>query len=406
MLANWQRKKIIKSEQHQDRAFQEVNDLVIKQRDGRVVTLVSGETLLEFCSCCYLGLDVDSRLVRASTKNLEQYGVSFPVARTRMRTENLLHLEKLLSNIFLGYATTFVSLHLTHLGCLPILASGKMPSFPIKDNGMTFIMDKTAHASIQINRGLLEQFGSVELVDFSSHEQLEAAFKSAHDTRKTPISLSDSIGSMGGIAPVKFIMEMCDTYQGYAYFDDAHGTSIFGKNGCGYVLKELDHLFHPRLILTASLSKAFGTNGAVIVLPTAADEQMIKRFASTYLFGNPPPFAIIDAAIESANIHLSDEIYERQTQLWENVAYFDGLLHNHIVNSGKISPIRGIFMGDEWKAIDCAKKLRQRGFAVTTAMYPTVAKGKSMLRVAISCLHKKEEIYKLCENVKEILEAH
>jgi 7-keto-8-aminopelargonate synthetase-like enzyme len=400
---NWQSQKIHKAKSHQIKAFDLLNGLVVKSRSGKELVLNTGERVTEFCSCSYLGLDLDKRTIQAAMQNMQQLGISFAVARTRLQLENLPEFESLLDRIFCNAHTiTFTSLHIAHLGLIPLLGSGEMPSYPIRKNGVAFILDKTVHACLQINRGLMLQFGEVKCLDANNLAELEQAFSLAHKENKTPILVSDSIGSMGGAAPIRSIMKLTDKYEGYAYFDDAHGTSVFGKNGCGYVLEQLNYRFHPRLILTASLSKGFGSNGAVVVLPTQADENMVRRFAVPYLFSNPPATPLVDAGIVIAKIHLSKEITSLQARLWENVNYFDSLMSETVINYNRHSPVRAIPVGDENIAIKFALELRKKGLLVTTAMYPTVAKGKSILRVAICANHTKAQIKKLCSSINEI----
>jgi 7-keto-8-aminopelargonate synthetase-like enzyme len=326
-----------------------------------------------------------------------------------MKAESFFELENLLNKLFCNsYTTTFASTHLAHLGVLPLLGSGEMPSFTLNSQGPLFIVDRTAHASIQINRGLLSQFGQVVITDFKSLSELEHYFKEANEHQKTPVALADGVGSMGDTVSVNELMEFAEKYHGYVYLDDAHGTSLFGKNGCGFVLDKLNHIFHPRLILVMSLSKGFGTNGGVVAVPTKSDEEIIKRFSTTYVFGNPPPLAIVDASIQSAHIHLSEEICSLQNSLRENIRYFD--LHmagfhksNPIVNYGTELPIRGILVGEEFKAIACSKELMHKGYLVMAAIYPTVPKGKSMLRASLSSIHDKNDILNFCNSMKEVL---
>jgi 7-keto-8-aminopelargonate synthetase-like enzyme len=211
---------------------------------------------------------------------------------------------------------------------------------------------------------------------------------------------------MGGIVPIEPIAALAEHYEGYAYLDDAHGMSIHGENGCGYVLKCLQHKLPPRIILSTSLAKAFGAVAGVLALPTRTDMEMVKRFATTYVFGGPPPLAIVDSAIASAHIHLSPEIKVFQNKLWDNVQYFDRLFStfgDRLINNAMPSPVRGVLIGDEFKAINGALNLRKAGFLVTTAMYPTVAKGRSLLRVALSAAHSKEEITQLYAAFNNVL---
>ncbi len=402
---NWMKKKIIASKQYQYKAFDEINDLVIVNRKGKEIELDCGNRLIEFVSCSYLGLDQDIRLIESAiNSNMKNFGVAFHSARTRIQPKPYIDLESLLGNIYCEASpVVFPSIHMAHLGVFPIIGSGEMPNFPSDKNGFRFILDKTVHASVQINRGLLSQFGDVISIDFNKRDLLENIFKLAKIENITPVAIADSVGSMGGVAPIKFLLELSESYDGYVYLDDAHGTSVHGQHGSGYVFKTLGYNLHPRLILVSSLGKGFGVLGGVLLFKNKEDADFTKRFAPTYVFGGPPGLSLINSAIASAKIHLSDEIYTLQNSLWNNVNYFDVLLHNHTVNKNTPSPIRGIFIGNENKAIEISIKLKNRGFIVTTAMYPTVKKNCSMLRIALSASHTKQQILSLCENIKDIM---
>ncbi len=406
-LNNWQKKKILASKGYQSEAFKKINNLIIKAREKRHIFLSDGTALTEFMSCSYLGLDQDRRVI-SSSANIDQYGVNFSVSRTRMRVETSLILEKLLNQIFSGHCVTFTSLHLVHLGMLPLLASGEMPSYPIKNKGPLFVLEKTAHASMQINQGLMQQFGEVSRIDFNYISQLEEQLQLAQTTKRTPIIIADGVGSMGGKISVQSIFKLADKYKAYVYLDDAHGVSVYGKYGCGYVLNELGY-FHPRLILTVSLSKAFGAHGAAIVLPTIDDENITREFAIPYVFSHPLPTTIINSAIAAARIHLTDEIYTLQNCLQNNINHFDKLLEHSpikakIINYQTTSPIRGIFIGDENQAIELTDKLRrQYQLAVTAAMYPTAAKGKALLRITLGADHQLCDIESLASRLNQLI---
>ncbi len=402
---HWQKQKILQSKQYQLLAYQMINELIVTERNKKQITLVDGSKLIEFLSCSYLGLDQDERLIQASSSHLHQTGINFAVSRTRLRMKDSDDLEQLLNQIFLnGFSTTFSSLHVAHLGVLPLLSTGEFPSFPIKSQGATYILDKFSHSSLQICRGIMEQLGNVEIVHMHNLEELEAHFYKISLDHRTPIMICDGVGSMGGLAPIKDILNLLEKYDGYLYADDAHGVSVFGEHGCGFVLDEMGY-FHPRLILAVSLSKGFGSNGAAVLVPTAEDSQFIKRFCSTYIFGNPMPQSLISASIASAKIHLSAELHQLQRSLQEKTVLFDSLIHKKekIINYHSASPIRGIFIGDEYKDIEFTTRLREKGFAVSAAMYPTVAKGKSIIRVSLSIDHAEHDIIGLCQVVNELI---
>ena len=406
-MNNWQKNKILRSKDFQSKAYAEINNLIVTERIGKQIILSDGQRLTEFMSCSYLGLDQDKRVIAAAINNIHKCGVNFAVARTRLRVEAGVELERYLNKIFNSYCVTFTSLHLIHLGMIPLIASGEMPSYPIKKNGIIFIVDKKAHASIQIQRGLMLQFGEVILSDFSNLDEIESHFKIAYENKKTALLLADGICSMGGLIPVNELLELAEKYSGYVYLDDAHGISIQGKNGCGYVLDQLK-TFHPRLFLSISLSKGFGTNGAAIAVLTEEDEKIIRRYANPYLFSNPLPLSIVDSSIESAKIHLTEEIYTLQDSLLKNIQYFDLLsndshIKDRVINMNSNSPIRGIKIMDEFQDIAITRQLRERGIAVTAAMYPTVAKGESIIRIALCANHRPEDIKYLNQNLIELV---
>lgn len=404
---NWQKDKILRSQKYQLKASEEINNLIVTERIGKKIVLSTGQKLTEFMSCSYLGLDQDPRVIAAAINHIQKCGVNFAVARTRLRVEAGVILEEYLNKIFNSYCVTFTSLHLTHLGVFPLIASGELPSYPIKKNGIFFIVDKKSHSSIQIQRGLMNQFGEVAIVDFTNLEEIDRLSLQASQTDRTPLLIADGVCSMGGLIPVKELFYFAEKYLGYVYLDDAHGISVHGKHGCGYVLSELK-TFHPRLLLAISLSKGFGTNGAAIAVYSEEDEKIIRRYASPYLFSNPLPLSIVDSAIESAKIHLSNEICILQKKLLEIIKHFDILvkdsaIQNRIINFDTVYPVRGIRIGDEFKDIEVSRKLREKGLAVTAAMYPTVAEGESILRVALSANHHPEDVIYLIECLLNLL---
>lgn len=391
---NWQRQKIRQSQKHQNEVFQSgANGLVIRERHGHHITLDDGSTLLPFNTCSYLGLEHDPRLTEAACESARKHGVQFATARTRLQAEPFPELETMLTRIFCGAPTlTFNSVTNAHLSMIPLLGSGEMPSFPLRQLGIYWIVDKTAHASMQILRALMEQFGDVKRVPFTDFDQVKSAFREATRRRMTPVTVSDSIGSMGGAVPVTEILQLCERYSGYAYIDDAHGTSVYGKNGCGYALDKLGH-FHKRMILLSSLSKAFGAHGGAVSVPSVQDLEMVRRFGTTYIFGGPPCLPGVAAGVASARIHLSGEVHQLQERLWSNCQRLDqGLPDCEVRNRGQRNPIRGIIIGDEMKTIAVTRQLQKQGFGVTAAMFPTVPAGEAMLRITLTAAYSPQEI--------------
>ncbi|VUS27903.1 aminotransferase class I/II-fold pyridoxal phosphate-dependent enzyme [Klebsiella pasteurii] len=404
-MENWQKRKIDRSLKYQTRVFSEhINELVVAKRDGKVITLDDGRKMVEFVSCSYLGLETHPALKIAVIDAIERFGLQVSVARTRVKVDLFPQLEARLNQIMHGAHTlTFNAVTPCHIAVLPLLASGTLPHFTFSKKPY-FIMEKTAHATLQINRGLLQQFGDVVRIDFQDTPRIEEAFRYAASQGLTPISVSDSVGSMGGVAPVAQIVRLAHQYDGYAYIDDAHGTSIYGDYGSGYVMACLGHRLDERIIIAGSLSKAFGSHGGFIACHAAETINFIKTYGTTYAFGGPPSLPGIAACVAAADLHLDGTVAARQEKLQNVIRYFDEVFgKTEIVNRGTTMPIRGILIGNEDLAITMCKKLHDRGFATTVAMYPTVEEGHAILRCALSALHESGQIDDFYRNFRESL---
>lgn len=397
---NWVKNRVRQARDDQQQLFDAgLNGLKLTKREGKEIELDSGERLTEFLSCSYLGLECDPRLIQGAVSAVESFGVQFAAARTRALLPPMPELDELLNRIFQGHSVTFNSLGSAHLGCLPLLGSGEMPSYPMR-RGPCWIVDRAAHASMQVLQGILWQFGPIQRRDCSDVEQVEEACSTAVAAGNTPIILTDSIGSMRGVYPINRLLQLAERFDGYLYADDAHGTSIHGVAGGGYALDAADERQRGRLILLSSLSKAFGATGGAITVRTEADAEMIRRHASTYTFGGPLSLGGVGAAVASGKIHLSPELDQLQVALWRNIATIDRLLGPVLGNHHVASPIRFVRVGAERDAINLAQYLRRHGMAVTTALFPVVAKGEAILRLAISATHSQRQLESLANAVR------
>ncbi|MDC9580522.1 hypothetical protein PSI15_02865 [Xenorhabdus sp. PR6a] len=166
---NWLSDRINSSKPHQDRIWKrEINDLTITARtNGRGIICSEGKEYIDFMSCSYLGLERHPSLSHAIKESVDKFGVQYAAARTRAKCDIFDELEEKLNTIFLNsHTVTFNSVGAAHLAVLPVLGSGELPGYDISPKGIRWIVDKTTHASVQILRGILEQFGGFERISF------------------------------------------------------------------------------------------------------------------------------------------------------------------------------------------------------------------------------------------------
>ncbi|EHB56105.1 8-amino-7-oxononanoate synthase [Mycolicibacterium rhodesiae JS60] len=391
---NWVASRVSKTSDSLDRAFAEgLTGHVITARDGKQVTLADGSDAVEFVSCSYLGLESHPDLIAAATEAMNRFGLHFSTSRNRGRPPYLAELEDLLSVMYGGAkVAAFTSVSNVHLGVLPLLGAGALPSFPVSEAGVSFLVEKTAHASIQVIRGVLEQIGPTRRFDMTDPAALPKAVREIAATGRTPIVLVDGVGSMGGLIDVAGMHAILEPFGGHLYVDDAHGVSIEGRLGAGYAFEALGGTLPENVMLAGSLSKAFGGAGGFVVVPSEDDMRVLRKFANPLVFGHSIMVPMLAANVAAAWLHVDGQAADLQQQLWRNAAEFDRLTAGTLVNAGMHSPVRGAVFDTEDKAFAAARRLKQAGVLVLPAFYPTVAKGTGLMRFAVSALHQQHHL--------------
>ena len=391
---NWVASRVSKTSDSLDRAFEEgLTGHVITARDGKQVTLTDGSEAVEFVSCSYLGLESHPDLIAAATEAMHRFGLHFSTSRNRGRPPYLGELEARLSVMYDGaQVAAFTSVSNVHLGLLPLLGVGALPSYPVADAGVAFLVEKTAHASIQVIRGVLEQIGPTRRFDMADPAALPAAVREAAATGRTPIVLVDGVGSMGGLIDVASMLATLEPFGGHLYVDDAHGVSIDGPLGAGYAFEALGGTLPPHVVLAGSLSKAFGGAGGFAVVPSQEDMLILRKFANPLVFGHSIMLPMLAANVAAARLHVDGQVAELQRRLWRNAAEFDRLTGGTLVNAGLRSPVRGAQFDTEDEAFAAARRLKQAGVLILPAFYPTVARGTGLMRFAVSALHRQHDL--------------
>ncbi|RJL34338.1 aminotransferase class I/II-fold pyridoxal phosphate-dependent enzyme [Bailinhaonella thermotolerans] len=391
---NWVESRISRTSDALDRAFDEgLTGHTITARKGKRVVLAGGGEALEFVSCSYLGLEEHPALIAAAEEALRRFGVHFSSSRNRMRPHYLHELEDLLSQMYGGSrAVAFTSVGTVHLGLLPLLGTGALPGYPIAPAGSAFLIEKTAHSSMQILRGLLGQIGPAHRFDLADPGSLDRALREVGETGRTPVVLVDGVGSMGGLIDVAGILAALRPYGGHLYVDDAHGISITGARGAGYAYEALGGRLPENVVIAGSLSKAFGGSGGFALVPSEADVRVLRKFANPLVFGHSIMLPLLAANVAAAELHVNGEVARLQERLWRNAETFDALTGGRLVNAGLRSPVRGALFPTEEEAFRAAAALKEAGILILPAFFPTVAKGTGLARFALSALHERADL--------------
>lgn len=356
----------------------------------RQIVIQNGRTVVDFTRCGYLGLDSHPKVIEASQTILQQIpSVHFSVARTRLTAAPLQGLEYQLAELFrVASVVIFPTVAAANMGALPLLAAGLFTG----GEKPLIAFDRHAHVTLQYHIPVLREDTEVVVIDHNDLQKLEELCKSG----RAVAYVGDGAYSMGGAAPVKELRRLQERSNLFLYLDDAHGISVAGQNGEGFVRSKLDHIGE-RTIIAASLGKGYGASGGLLMLGTGDQDRAIRRFAPTFGFSCAPNMAAVGAAIASAEIHASDELGRLQRRLDDNIRLFDRLIPTE--TTGSPLPIRIVRVGDEDDAISLAEHLLAAGYYVSSVFFPTVARGQAALRMAVTADHTADQLIGLASSL-------
>jgi 7-keto-8-aminopelargonate synthetase-like enzyme len=322
--------------------------------------------MVNFGSCSYLGLEVDERLKQGAIDATIRYGTQYSSSRAFSYCNLYEELESLFYQIFdnnkaiLGATTT-----LTHLAAIPILVH----------NDDLVILDHQVHGSVQTAVQIVKARGTkVHMIRHNRMDALEDVIKENPNKYHKIWYMADGLYSMyGDYAPIKDLIFLMEKYPNFhVYFDDAHGMSWAGKNGQGYVLSQMD--WHPKIILTTSLAKGFGTGGGLIVMSDSEMMRKILTCGTSYTVSGPVQPPMLGASIASAKIHLTDEIYTLQNKLRSKIDLVKKLSSEYklplVFESD--SPIFYLGLGMPRVGYNMVKRLMSEGYYCNIGIFPGV----------------------------------
>jgi 7-keto-8-aminopelargonate synthetase-like enzyme len=353
--------------------------------DGKEFT-IRGKQLKNFGTCGYMGLEMHPALTEGSIDLLQKFGTQFSMGRVFMRPTYIQELEELLSQIFNGNKVLcFSSTSAAHIGVLATI---------IKPEDL-IILDQQAHFSIQFPaKNTKLQGTAVKMVRHSDYDMIDKIIQEEGNKYKKIWYMADGVYSMFGDMPdtdkLKELMQKHPKL--HLYFDDAHGMSWGGKNGAGYIFDRMG--VSERIVIISTLAKGFGCVGGTAILGDPEMYRKIDIFGGPLSYSHPLPPATAGAAIASAKLHLSSEIYVYQRELQELIGHMNRRLEEkNLPNiSSPDSPIYYIGGGLNKVTHNFVERILNEGFYVNTATFPAVPNDRSGLRFTITRHASKQDI--------------
>ncbi len=354
---------------------------------GRQIT-IGGERVLNFSSNNYLGLALHSKLIDAAREAL---GGGTGSTASRLVTGNLaLHeeLELGLASLHrVSGARLFNSGYQANLGLISSLAGPED----------LIVSDRLNHASV-IDGCRLSR-AQVLVADHADPASFRRLLGSAEASRRRFV-VTDSVFSMDGdLAPLRELREICDEHQAMLIVDEAHAVGAFGPKGAGICAAqgiEAD-------ALVGGLGKAFGSYGGYVAGSDELCEFLLNR-ARSFVFSTALPPAVVAASLAALAMLSGDEGSAKREELGLRIAQLrDGLSKLGLLEAGAgKSAIFPIIAGEAETAMRASQRLLAAGVFCQAIRPPTVEKGKSRLRIALSALHTEADVDQLLTVLGEL----
>jgi 7-keto-8-aminopelargonate synthetase-like enzyme len=356
-----------------------------KSFDGTKFT-IKGKELINFGTCGYLGLETHPKLIEGAIDMVRKFGTQLSMSRVFIRPTYIQELEERISQIFKGNkAICYTSTSNAHLSVIGTI---------IKPDDM-IILDQQVHYSVQYPcKNTKLQGTEVQMVRHADYEGLDKMLSEYANKYNRIWYMADGVYSMYGDLPdtikLKALMEKHPKL--HLYFDDAHGMGWDGENGAGYIFNRMG--VSDRIVLISTLAKGFGCVGGTAIFFNTEMYRKTDIYGGVLTYTHPLSPANVGAALASADIHLSDEIYQYQRELKDLMQHMNKhLIEKNLTNISSLdSPIYFIGGGMPKVTINLVNRILNEGLYVNTATFPVVPNDKSGLRFTLTRHNTKADI--------------
>ncbi|CAM3574755.1 8-amino-7-oxononanoate synthase [Tsukamurella ocularis] len=323
-----------------------------------------GESGLDLASNDYLGLTRHPRVLAAAADALRTWGAGATGSRLVTGTTELHERFERELAAFVGAeaALCFSSGYLANLGVVTALAG----------RGALVVSDGGSHASLvdacRLSRArvVVTPRGDVNAVRDALAERSE----------QRAIVLTDSVYSADGVlAPVAELYAAARAHGAALVADEAHGLGVRGDGGRGLV-HELGLAGAPDLVVTATMSKALGSQGGVVLGPERVRAHLIDA-ARPFIFDTglaPAAVAAADAALAAlrADPALAARVLDRARAVAAGVGAPE-----------PTSAVVSLVLGDPERAVAARDACAAQGVLVGCFRPPSVPEGTSRLRITV-----------------------
>jgi len=351
--------------------------------EGR--TVLDGREIINFSSNNYMGLAQHPLLIERSQQWVQDWGTGSMASRLVCGTMEL-H-ERVEERLIQAKGGEAALIFNSGFQANSAILASLFDKDVLGHEALVFC-DRLNHASM--HHGL--KAGGIRQIRYRHNDlnHLEELLQKHSDKPGPKFILSESVFSMDGDqSDVDALIGLAEHYGAELYLDEAHATGVLGKHGYGLCAgKKVSFKM-------GTFSKALGGFGAYLVCSQAVKDYLINRCSGMIYSTSLPPAVLgaMDAALE-----LVPSLDGERARLLANADKVRRSFQQSGFDVGESSTqIIPLIIGDEEKTLEMAKALEQENILGIAIRPPTVPKGTSRIRFALSAAHKDEDIDRLCD---------
>jgi 8-amino-7-oxononanoate synthase len=353
--------------------------------NGKTVTL-GGHAYLHCASNNYLDLAQHPTVKAAAVEAIRKYGMGSGGARLLGGTSPVHDALEARLNRFrpLGSSLLFNTGYMANLGLVSVLGKLLGPVFS----------DHANHASVvdglQQLQGQARGAAPAAFHRYRHRDMSHLRVLLETHGRQGGLVLTETLFSMDGdFAPLEELFALQKQYGFWLLFDEAHSTLCFPDLW-------RDHLSgNERVFVMGTFGKAFGGFGAYVCGPQDGIDFLIQ-FCRPFIFSTSLPPSILAAA--DAAWTLSEQEPHRAARLREIAAMLRAELEADGFDlSGSESHIVPVVFGEDAKAMQASRLLRDQGIYAPAIRPPTVAEGKARIRLSLTSAFDAQDIRHLVQ---------
>ncbi|MBC7308173.1 MAG: 8-amino-7-oxononanoate synthase [Dietzia sp.] len=343
--------------------------------------------VIDLASNDYLGLGRHPEVVEAAVAATRRWGAGATGSRlVTGTTEDHLALECELAE-FCGQPAglVFSSGYTANLGAVVAL-SGR---------GSLIVSDGGSHASL-VDACRLSR-ARVVVVDRGDVGAVARAL--AERTEERALVVTDSVYSADGeLAPLLALHGASRAHGAALLVDEAHGLGVRGDRGRGLV-NELGLSRHEDVVVTATLSKALGSQGGVVLASERVREHLISS-ARTFIFDTGLAPAAVGAARAALGVLRRDPaLASRVVEVAEHLAAVTGAEQPR-------SAVVSVILGDPARAVSAAGRCLELGVRVGCFRPPSVPEGTARLRLTARADLSDADLARASDVLAQVLAEH